>query len=799
MATSKEAEQVGRRVAGARGQRSGRTSESKASGARGRRGTAMWLWLTAALGLAVLAFGLALPPTPAAADSWDPTAATCTTNPAASYTVPAGTRYLLVDAIGGTGLYGTTDTPGNNGGKGGTGAEVKAIIPASPGQQLKVGVGRNGGVNDGYSGRPNGAFSFPSNGGGGGSSVVTTSSGDPCLGCNEPLTQPDQNICQSSSYQAPAVDRTQILVLAGGGGGGGGASAIGSGGDGGSAGANADLSGQAGSDAWHTTCGYGSGGGGGSTAVGNGGSGGCFGYDGGAGGTPNGFFGGMSVNSGTNPTIGGGGSGGGGWYGGGAGGSGFALGGGGGGAGSSHVDSSAVFKSISQDTKGSPSVTITPYQAPTTTAALSGTTSGNAWYTSAPTVTLTATAGQPGVSVGHTYYALDNAACNASTVATQCQAYSAPFSVNSQGLHTLTFFSVDANNVDEAVETQSFVVTLNGAAVSNASLSTSTTNPTASTGGAAGTPNSVSVRGSGTGLVGAALYTSNPGGAPVFNSSGAYVDVIAAGSGLTSLTFEDCDLNGGSQVTWWNSASSSWVPVSNQTYNSATGCVTVTVNGTTTPSLSQLTGTPFVPVAPTACNTAIGANFNGTAISAGSTIWLSAVLKAHGLGSTPVTVYLENATVTLAGNPTPYPVPDGKVTFSPSATTATTVFDSAHNRWETTVPTSLGGHIFLDGLALPVTAGLPGNIHPVTWSGKLLIDTAGVSVNWQWGAAVYNTFSRDHTKLGTKPVDVGQASAYQNDDPAGTPEHFKAGLIAGATGGGGSNYTGDLSATKSCP
>jgi hypothetical protein len=45
-------------------------------------------------------------------------------------------------------------------------------------------------------------------------------------------------------------------------------------------------------------------------------------------------------------------------------------------------------------------------------------------------------------------------------------------------------------------------------------------------------------------------------------------------------------------------------------------------------------------------------------------------------------------------------------------------------------------------------------------------------------------------------VDDNHVSAYQNSDHAGTPEAFLPYVIGGATGGGGSNYTGSLSSTQ---
>src|SRR5258706_16096131 len=53
----------------------------------------------------------------------------------------------------------------------------------------------------------------------------------------------------------------------------------------------------------------------------------------------------------------------------------------------------------------------------------------------------------------------------------------------------------------------------------------------------------------------------------------------------------------------------------------------------------------------------ITANFNGTAIAGGDTIWFTSVLKASGLGSNPVTIILWNAVVCVPGNGTNYPAP----------------------------------------------------------------------------------------------------------------------------------------------
>src|SRR5262249_36123028 len=134
-----------------------------------------------------------------------------------------------------------------------------------------------------------------------------------------------------------------------------------------------------------------------------------------------------------------------------------------------------------------------------------------------------------------------------------------------------------------------------------------------------------------------------------------------------------------------------------------------------------------------------------------------------------------------------------------TVTQPSTAFDSATNTLVTRLPGGpLSGNTFLSALEFIAPAGgLPGGIHTVTWSGNVAArSSTSLGMQWQWGAAVYTTFSTDFNALGIKPVDVSTAQ-YPNSDHAGTPENFKSYVIGGATGGGGSNYTGGLSGTVS--
>jgi hypothetical protein len=154
--------------------------------------------------------------------------------------------------------------------------------------------------------------------------------------------------------------------------------------------------------------------------------------------------------------------------------------------------------------------------------------------------------------------------------------------------------------------------------------------------------------------------------------------------------------------------------------------------------------------------------------------------------------------ITFAANSTSYdvPVPDSVVTIDPSATMATTSFNTVTNQWETSIPKSFSGNAFIGAVAWPVPVNLPGGIHPVTWSAQFQSD-APISINWLWAAAVYSNFTSAYDTLGVKPLDDNHLSMWANSDHAGTPEYYKSYVVGGARGGGGANYTGSLTATLS--
>jgi hypothetical protein len=207
------------------------------------------------------------------------------------------------------------------------------------------------------------------------------------------------------------------------------------------------------------------------------------------------------------------------------------------------------------------------------------------------------------------------------------------------------------------------------------------------------------------------------------------------------------------------------------------------------------------------CTSTITSNFNGTVIAQGDTIWFTGVLNVKGLGTSPTTLFVSDASITFSADGTTYTlkVPSSVITFSSTTNLATTGFNqlkplSLGKGWTTHLPFSgLAGNDLMTAVRFGVPAsGLPGGIKNVSFTATFSSFATGLTVNWQWAAAVYTSFDTDYNALGVKPVDDNKASLYQNSDHAGTPENFKTFVTGGARGGGGSNFTGSYSGTGSC-
>jgi hypothetical protein len=200
--------------------------------------------------------------------------------------------------------------------------------------------------------------------------------------------------------------------------------------------------------------------------------------------------------------------------------------------------------------------------------------------------------------------------------------------------------------------------------------------------------------------------------------------------------------------------------------------------------------------------TAIHYDSNLADIQTGNYIWFTAVVNnLKGLGSAPVNLYLNNSTISFTAGGVPYTVQvaNSVVNLNTNAASAMTSYDLANRRWITSIPIGgVTGNTFVTGVGFQVPADFPTGIQDVTFSVSFTTDTPGVTFQWQWGAAVYNSsFTTTYANggnsnlLGVNPED-GSANLH-GTDAAGTPEAFKNSVVFGGTGGGLTNYTGYLS------
>lgn len=176
----------------------------------------------------------------------------------------------------------------------------------------------------------------------------------------------------------------------------------------------------------------------------------------------------------------------------------------------------------------------------------------------------------------------------------------------------------------------------------------------------------------------------------------------------------------------------------------------------------------------------IGSDFNKTPIATGNTIWFNANLKVSGKVNANTIIKIDNGSVSFSG--INIPLPSSIITFSSSP--AAPVYDAINNVWRITASISNKEDIFFTGIPY-VSPGLPGNIKPVNFKSVFTTNQAGIKLQWQWSAAVFNT-SMSYDDLNVTGIDV-------DDYKAGAPVGYKEHIIGGARGNGGDNFTGSWS------
>lgn len=162
-------------------------------------------------------------------------------------------------------------------------------------------------------------------------------------------------------------------------------------------------------------------------------------------------------------------------------------------------------------------------------------------------------------------------------------------------------FSVAAENaVGVGVATTSNTVVVTSTPIEEEQSATSespegsaSTEPVSSSEGA-----TLTATGEGEGTVKVGTYAENP--VARLSDGSSFFDVsTTAGSNFTSVSFEICGVAANANIQWWDPAAHAWQAVSDQTAPAGEPpCVTVTVDSSTSPSLSQLSGTVFAVTTP---------------------------------------------------------------------------------------------------------------------------------------------------------------------------------------------------------
>lgn len=196
-----------------------------------------------------------------------------------------------------------------------------------------------------------------------------------------------------------------------------------------------------------------------------------------------------------------------------------------------------------------------------------------------------------------------------------------------------TDFVVDVSDGQQppltAAQPLGLLVVPAGVAIGASSAGSTTSNTAPATAGGAGSGTAqTTVQGSGgPGTVLTADYPTDPETTAPAGASGTvvYFDVaMTADSAFQSVTIERCGIGAGAQLYWWNAAVPAWAPVSSQGALDAQGCITATLDSSSTPNLGELTGTPFaasaagVPAAPAGGSTGGGATPAPTGSAGGS-------------------------------------------------------------------------------------------------------------------------------------------------------------------------------------
>lgn len=183
-----------------------------------------------------------------------------------------------------------------------------------------------------------------------------------------------------------------------------------------------------------------------------------------------------------------------------------------------------------------------------------------------------------------------------------------------------------------------------------------------------------------------------------------------------------------------------------------------------------------------------------------SVVWVHAQFtQMQGIPTnTKSTVTFSNVSFVLSG--TSYPMPNGVITFDPSAPgTSSTVYNASTNTWNTTMnPWNIGDENFFTGVAIPITSAIASG-GQATINFTTSSSVAPMTFSWQWSAAAYSYWPG---APGAIPANYNSANiqsyhgyGFSGSQHADTPcnTQVQQCLTQGPRGGGSSGFTGSWS------
>lgn len=193
-------------------------------------------------------------------------------------------------------------------------------------------------------------------------------------------------------------------------------------------------------------------------------------------------------------------------------------------------------------------------------------------------------------------------------------------------------------------------------------------------------------------------------------------------------------------------------------------------------------------------------NFNSTPNpQAPTSLWLNIHTKLDNTNLTTNGDYLlfTGGAISLTGvTSTPMvsnvPIPDGKIVADNTVSQPVTSYDMISNTWITRVPPGFSSSdIFISGAIINSSTGFSVSAgKSSTITGHFFSNKSSFKQSWFYGLATYRPeFS--YSSIGS----AGQVSSVGGGVQAGTPIPEKPNLVAGGSGGGGSNFTGSYSST----